>query len=165
MPFKRRNRTDVIEDRALARLIETYPDHAVLKDVCKTLSGSNEGGRNAPPALKQILDKTAKSDIKAAAAIGLAHWLETKTNRLGDRLDEAEKTAHEVEKYFLLVVEQHGKDQPALLKQAERDLKAFRKFRVGKVAPDIAAGDLDEKPFKLSDYRGKVVLLDFWGHW
>jgi hypothetical protein len=21
------------------------------------------------------------------------------------------------------------------------------------------------RKFKLSDYRGKVVLLDFWGHW
>jgi hypothetical protein len=161
----RGNRTNVIQDTALARLIETYPDHAVLEDVCRTLSRSNIGERNAPPALKLILGKTSKSSIKAAAAIGLAHWLETKNNRLGDRLDEAEKTAQEAEKYFLLVVEQYGKDQPALLKQAERDLKAFRKFRVGKIASDIAAGDLDEKPFKLSDYRGKVVLLDFWGHW
>ena len=24
---------------------------------------------------------------------------------------------------------------------------------------------LDGKPFKLSDYKGKVVLLDFWGFW
>jgi hypothetical protein len=32
-------------------------------------------------------------------------------------------------------------------------------------APDIAAEDLDGVAFKLSDYRGKIVLLDFWGHW
>ena len=24
---------------------------------------------------------------------------------------------------------------------------------------------LDGRHFKLSDYRGKVVVLDFWGHW
>lgn len=36
---------------------------------------------------------------------------------------------------------------------------------VGKVAPDIRGKDLDGKKFKLSDYRGKVVLLDFWGNW
>ncbi|MCK5942658.1 MAG: redoxin domain-containing protein [Planctomycetes bacterium] len=43
----------------------------------------------------------------------------------------------------------------------------FRKERlqVGMVAPDIAGEDLDGKPFKLSDYRGKVVVLDFWGDW
>jgi len=35
----------------------------------------------------------------------------------------------------------------------------------GLKAPDIAGEDLDGKAFKLSDYRGKVVLLDFWGDW
>ena len=33
---------------------------------------------------------------------------------------------------------------------------------VGKPAPEITGTDLDGRPFKLSDYRGKVVLLDFW---
>jgi len=36
---------------------------------------------------------------------------------------------------------------------------------VGKVAPEIDGEDVDGVTFKLSDYRGKVVLLDFWGHW
>jgi hypothetical protein len=36
---------------------------------------------------------------------------------------------------------------------------------VGQPAPEIEAEDLDGKRFKLSDYRGKVVLLDFWGNW
>ncbi len=36
---------------------------------------------------------------------------------------------------------------------------------VGEEAPDIEGNDLDGKSFKLSDYRGKVVLLDFWGDW
>jgi len=36
---------------------------------------------------------------------------------------------------------------------------------VGQVAPDIAGRDLDGVPFKLSDYRGKVVLLTFSGDW
>jgi hypothetical protein len=32
-------------------------------------------------------------------------------------------------------------------------------------APEIEGTDQDGKSFKLSDYRGKVVLLDFWGNW
>ena len=36
---------------------------------------------------------------------------------------------------------------------------------VGMLAPDITGVDTDGKPFSLSDYRGKVVMLDFWGNW
>jgi hypothetical protein len=36
---------------------------------------------------------------------------------------------------------------------------------VGQVAPEIEGVDLGGVPFKLSDYRGKVVVLDFWGNW
>ena len=36
---------------------------------------------------------------------------------------------------------------------------------IGKVAPEIQGVDGDGMPFKLSDYRGQVVLLDFWGDW
>lgn len=54
-----------------------------------------------------------------------------------------------------------GREQPAPLpgKSASQDP------RVGKPAPDIEGEDVDGVPFKLSDYRGKVVLIDFWGHW
>ena len=36
---------------------------------------------------------------------------------------------------------------------------------IGKVAPEIEGTDVNGMPFKLSDYRGQVVLLDFWGDW
>jgi thiol-disulfide isomerase/thioredoxin len=35
----------------------------------------------------------------------------------------------------------------------------------GNTAPNIDSVDADGKPLKLSDYRGKVVLLDFWATW
>ena len=37
--------------------------------------------------------------------------------------------------------------------------------RVGSPAPETAGEDLDGVPFRLSDYRGNVVVLDFWGDW
>ena len=36
---------------------------------------------------------------------------------------------------------------------------------VGKVVPDFSATDLDGKSISLQQYRGKVVLLDFWAVW
>jgi cytochrome oxidase Cu insertion factor (SCO1/SenC/PrrC family) len=36
---------------------------------------------------------------------------------------------------------------------------------IGKPAPEISGEDGDKRSFRLSDYRGKVVLLDFWATW
>jgi hypothetical protein len=36
---------------------------------------------------------------------------------------------------------------------------------VGARAPEITGSDLEGLPFQLSDCRGKLVLLDFWGVW
>ncbi len=36
---------------------------------------------------------------------------------------------------------------------------------VGTMAPDIEGEDQDGKKFALREYRGKVVVLDFWGNW
>jgi len=48
---------------------------------------------------------------------------------------------------------------------AKNAANAIVNLKIGKVAPEIAAADLDGVDFKLSEYRGKVVLLDFWGYW
>ena len=36
---------------------------------------------------------------------------------------------------------------------------------VGQPAPEIEGPDQNGETFKLSDYRGKVVVLDFWADW
>ena len=36
---------------------------------------------------------------------------------------------------------------------------------VGTMAPDFAQNDINEKPVKLSDFKGRYVLLDFWASW
>ena len=42
----------------------------------------------------------------------------------------------------------------------------FHQRMIGKTAPEIEATDLDtSRPVRLSDLRGKVVVLDFWGYW
>ena len=33
------------------------------------------------------------------------------------------------------------------------------------MAPDFTGETIDNFKFDLSDYKGKVVMIDFWGHW
>jgi thiol-disulfide isomerase/thioredoxin len=39
------------------------------------------------------------------------------------------------------------------------------KLAIGKASPEIEADDLDGVPFRLTQYRGKVVVLTFWATW
>lgn len=40
-----------------------------------------------------------------------------------------------------------------------------RAIQVGQAAPEIEGSDLDGAPLRLSEQRGKVVALVFWGYW
>ena len=48
---------------------------------------------------------------------------------------------------------------------SERSVFKLENLRVGMVAPDIVGDDLGGGGCKLSEYRGKVVVIDFWGDW
>ncbi|WP_309717885.1 hypothetical protein [Armatimonas sp.] len=50
-------------------------------------------------------------------------------------------------------------------KQAKGAIFEAENLQVGMVAPEITGPDHEDKTFKLSEYRGKVVILDFWGFW
>ncbi|HZN38921.1 MAG TPA: hypothetical protein VFD82_08965 [Planctomycetota bacterium] len=59
-----------------------------------------------------------------------------------------------------------AKSEDMLLQRQFDALVAVQeKFGIGLVAPEISGVDLDGVAFELSDYKGKVVFLDFWGDW
>jgi peroxiredoxin len=49
--------------------------------------------------------------------------------------------------------------------KAEAALFSLRNLAIGNVAPEIQGADIDGRSFKLSDYRGKVVVVTFSGNW
>lgn len=49
--------------------------------------------------------------------------------------------------------------------KADGDLFEMHNLQIGNVAPDIEGVDAEGVSFRLSDYKGKVVVLDFWGFW
>ncbi len=56
-----------------------------------------------------------------------------------------------------------GRTAPHLLAVARVHLDELRRLSAGKPAPEIEGVDLDGKPMKLSDFRGKVVVLEVAG--
>jgi len=52
-----------------------------------------------------------------------------------------------------------------LAEDARAELDEIRNLCPGKAAPEIAGADVDDRPFTLSEYRGKVVLISFWADW
>ena len=48
---------------------------------------------------------------------------------------------------------------------ARDHLNELRNLGIGKTAPEVSGEDIDGKSMKLTEYRGKVVVLDFWGDW
>lgn len=49
--------------------------------------------------------------------------------------------------------------------QEKAEAEAAKKQAAGVVAPEFTLNDLDGKPLSLASFKGKYVLLDFWGTW
>ena len=60
---------------------------------------------------------------------------------------------------------EHNNTTFATVADAHLNPHARASLAVGEVAPEIVGVDLHGKEMKLSDFRGKVVVLDFWGDW
>ena len=79
---------------------------------------------------------------------------------------DRDKAGKEAEAFFERAAAQYGDVKvpygSTVGESAKVELYVIRHLSVGKEAPEIEGGDQDGKRFKLSDYRGKVVLLYFW---
>jgi hypothetical protein len=115
--------------------------------------------------LQTVAEKNPNRTARGYAALGLASQAIGKHAAAEYKHDpDAEKLATAAEKQLETVIKEFG-TLAGIGERAKADLFELRNLRVGKVAPDIAGEDLDGVKFKLSDYRGKVVALDFWGDW
>jgi hypothetical protein len=101
-------------------------------------------------ALKAIEEKSPHAKAKAAALFTYSTVI-------------MEKNATEAKAGFERLKKDFA-DSPYAAR-ADAFLFEAENLQVGQVAPDFEAKDEMGVAWKLSDYRGKVTVIDFWGFW
>jgi cytochrome oxidase Cu insertion factor (SCO1/SenC/PrrC family) len=114
--------------------------------------------------MRLAAEKSTNRGVRGSAMFWLAQSLKTSAEQNGDEahLTEAKKLYETVAADYADVTTPRGFK---LGEQAKSNLYEMGNLSVGKAAPEIEGKDADGKPIKLSDYAGKVVVIDFWGNW
>lgn len=136
-------------------LLKHHASSDVLISVASSYSRQWRGGE---AELEKIQAEAKNPKVQSYSAFFLAE----KLIRAGD----AEKKAKGLAGMKKLVEgDALEKLDKRLFQRAKNTIFVEENLAIGCVAPDIVGTDHAGVEFKLSDYKGKVVLLDFWGHW
>jgi hypothetical protein len=143
-------------------------DHAAQEEIRDALKGTRYLNVDDPALVTDLLEAVIKSnpdaEAKAIATYNLAAMLfEGRTVR--DRDDDEKRAADKKrgEELFRRAAEEY-KDTKAG-QAAAGYLFEIANLQVGMKAPDIAGTGPYGNPIKLSDFRGGVVVVYFWGFW
>jgi len=175
--------------RAIAILLRDHIRSDKLAETCKRAQYGFR--KECETFLRTVLEKSPHRDVQGQACLRLALFLSGRMNRLDllkeqpevsqryeglygkDYLDDLRRqdrghAVAEVEAILELAARDFGDVKlpfgGTVADNAKTELFAIRNLAVGRPAPDIEGPDQDGVRFKLSDYRGKVVLLYLWQH-
>ena len=159
--------------------IASYAKAMQLKSASRTFNSLKTAVAKAEEDAVESKDKDGEVEKEAALALKKAtrnyngfgksigdDALKMLTNDVTGSGETVESMFESVNETYGDVVLYEQADPPATVgAQCAGILFEIQNLTIGKVAPDIEASDLDGESFKLSDYRGKVVVIDFWGDW
>ena len=175
--------------QALQRLAKDHLDSEKMAQACAHVVRVRSTA--AEKLLRAALDKSPHKTVRAQACFHLATLLDAQASVI-DQLKQQPELAPRVLRYYgkeygqylssldanklseqreqvyerMLETFSESKIQDNDLGEfAERALYRIRHLSVGKLAPEIEGEDIHGQEFKLSDYRGRIVMLTFWGHW
>jgi len=117
----------------------------------------------AEELLRAVVEKNSAKDVRGKADLYLGSYLKS----VGEKVKAEAAFEDAVAKYgdVVMFTNPKTKKSTTIADRAGGELFEMRNLAIGKPVPDIVAEDLDGKSFKLSEYKGKVVVLDFWGNW
>jgi peroxiredoxin len=148
-------------EKKLGAFIEAYPGsseaasaHLVLANIYSSLGRNDEAVKHVDAYMQAGVEKSRDDEIKSRFILSNIHIA-------NDDFDKAEKLYRE------MLEINAGKDKRAenyITMQLGR-LGALKKLKIGAPAIPFAAKATDGKEINLEDYKGKVVLIDFWASW
>lgn len=175
-------------EKAITLLARNHRTSSKLAPICSNLA--QRPSRASENLLRELRKKSPHKDVRAQASMFLAVYLQRQLGLIDalkettdrrrfsqfygkaftDHLAELNTAASvsEIEAIYEDVRESFPDvefEDSTMGETARLQLYAIRNLSLGRTAPETTGIDVDGKSFKLSDYRGKVVLLDFWGHW
>ena len=136
---------------------------ARLIELCQELKYSTDSEK----LLRFLYENDQHGEVRGVACLVLAQVLQGRAFSLAAAGDAGAVKIHKesetlleeaADKYADVNMPMEGR----VGRKAESILFDLRHLSIGKAAPEIEGVDQDGKQFALSDYRGKVVLLDFW---
>lgn len=181
------NGSDESSEKARNELLTNHLDSEKISGLIQSLFRSPSA--ESEEVLRTIIAKSPHDSVKAAATMGLSNMLgslkrlegmdDSSRERVAEMIGEdfiAKWTPEAIAKESDLLLEslvENYSDVPVAGSRnnetygdmVEGMVFAKNHLQIGSTVEDIVANDLDGEEFKLSDYRGKVVVLDFWGDW
>ena len=146
---------------ALDQLIQHHAADPALRDQMFELYYAHY--RVGKALLAKFYDKVIKTNpdrqTVAGALFNLAALYYARSFDPNDKLHDKKKAAE----LFRKVVKEYG-DTP-VAKRAAGYVFEIEHLQVGMPAPDFEGQDVDGHTIRLSQFRGQVVVLDFWGFW
>ena len=166
---------------ALKMMFDRYGDSKAASRLLPSLARSISA--NTENILKNIIDTSTNPKVCDNAKLSYAQFLQglERAKSKADSDAEVQEPRSEEELAYLaaerpmeleaqIVALYEGlisneDTAKGVAKSAKTQLFAYQFLSVGKTAPNIDGMDTDGVEFNLTDYRGKVVMLDFWGNW
>jgi RNA polymerase sigma-70 factor (ECF subfamily) len=146
-------------------IVSRFADSPDIHNFCETLAPLTgtppPWAREYERALRTILEKNRHRLVRVTAQFALASVVKSAGEA---RQEEAVRLFEQLLKEF------DGSDptlgvEKQFLRVALAELEEIRFRAVGRPVPEIDGEDLVGRPMKLSQFRGKVVLLSFWATW
>jgi len=158
----RNGRANPLASRSAVRLIEKH--HVASPGIGAVISSVGRSGANSDSLLRAVMEKNPSKNVKGLACFTLARSMMMRNRRAkadSPQLKEVLALMKRVQDEFGDI--RYGRK--TLGAYAESTVFELTRLQIGMDVPDIAGNDIDDAEFKLSEYRGKVVVLDFWGDW